>query len=473
MKAIKYLVAGALIMGLSAPVMAQDVNYKDALKPIETTLKAGNSNPKELEKTLKDYQKEYKKDPKALVALGNILAMNKQYDQANVVADAVIAKFKDYGDAYILKGDIYAMQDNGGEAATWYGQCMTMDPKNPQGYISYSNVYRKIDPVASAEALNKLREINPDYPIEAEAGHNFFSAGNYDKAYEYFSKAKPSTLEEYIYYEYAFTAYILNKKEESLNLCQSGIQKFPKDAAMQVLAMRTAVDLKKFDEALQYANVVMNTDSIKKNASIISYYGMALAGNKQYNEAIGQYQKALEMKADDPKPLQYISEAYKEMGDEDKALEYNQQYMDKNPNAAPTDFMKLAEIYINKAKKDPAKKVENIDKAIDVYAKLAEKYPTLKPFAKLQEGNTAFQNELDDKAITAYQEVITELEAKQCDADELSYLKQAYQYMGFIYTYDKQDFDTAKPYFDKLLKLDPDNKIAKDAFEKAGIQLGA
>jgi len=473
MKAVKYLVAGMLMMGLSAPVMAQEVNYKDMLKPIETTLKAGNTNPKELEKTLKDYQKEFKKDPKALVALGNILAMNKQYDQANAVADAVIAKYKNYGDAYILKGDIYAMQDNGGEAATWYGQCMTMDPKNPQGYISYSNVYRKIDPAASADALNKLREINPDYPIEAEAGHNFFSAGNYDKAYEYFSKAKPSTLEEYTQYEYAFTAYILNKKEESLNLCNSGIQKYPKDAAMRILALRAAVDLQKYDVALEQANTIMNTDSIKKNASIISYYGLALAGNKQYNEAIAQYQKALEMKADDPKPLQYISEAYKAMGDEDKALEYNQQYMDKSPNAAPTDFMKLAEIYVNKAKKDPKTKAENIDKAIAVYAKLAEKYPTLKPFAKLQEGNTAFQNELDDKAIPAYTEVINELEAKQCDADEISYLKQAYQYMGFIYTYDKQDFDTAKPYFDKLLKLDPNNKIAKDAFEKAGIQPGA
>ena len=358
MKAVKYLVAGMLMMGLSAPVMAQEVNYKDMLKPIETTLKAGNTNPKELEKTLKDYQKEFKKDPKALVALGNILAMNKQYDQANAVADAVIAKYKNYGDAYILKGDIYAMQDNGGEAATWYGQCMTMDPKNPQGYISYSNVYRKIDPAASADALNKLREINPDYPIEAEAGHNFFSAGNYDKAYEYFSKAKPSTLEEYTQYEYAFTAYILNKKEESLNLCNSGIQKYPKDAAMRILALRAAVDLQKYDVALEQANTIMNTDSIKKNASIISYYGLALAGNKQYNEAIAQYQKALEMKADDPKPLQYISEAYKAMGDEDKALEYNQQYMDKNPNAAPTDFMKLAEIYVNKAKKDPKTKAE-------------------------------------------------------------------------------------------------------------------
>lgn len=471
MKAIKYLIAGALIMGLSAPAMAQEVNYKDMLKPIETTLKSGNSATKEFEKEIKEYQKEFKKDPKALIALGNILAMHKDYDKANLVADAVIAKFKNYGDAYILKGDIYAMQDNGGEAATWYGQCMTMDPKNPQGYISYSNVYRKIDPQGSAEALEKLREINPDYPIEAEAAEGFYTAGKYEKAYEFFKKAPLKTLNMYRFYEYAVTTYGLGKKDETLQLCQEGIKKYPTSASLLVFAMRSAVDLQKYEEGLQFANQVMNTDSIKKNSSIISYYGLALAGNKKYNEAIAQYQKALEMKAEDPKPLLYISEAYKEMGNEDKALEYNQQYMDKNPDAAPTDFMKLAEIYINKAKKaaenkDAAKKVENIDKAIDVYAKLAEKYPTLKAFAKLQEGNTAFQNELDDKAIPAYQEVITELEAKQCDADEIGYLKQAYQYMGFIYNYDKQDFNLAKPYWEKLLKLDPDNKYAKDAIEK-------
>ena len=473
MKAVKYLVAGLLVMGLAAPAMAQEVNYKDALKPIETTLKAGVSDAKAFDKKLKEYQKVFKKDPKALVALGNALVIAKEYDKGNAVADAVIAKFKNYGDAYILKGDIYAMQDNGGEAATWYGQCMTMDPKNPQGYISYARVYQKIDPNGSAEALQKLKEINPDYPVEAENGHTFYSNGNYEKAYENFSKANHATMEEYIFYEYCFTTYVLNKKEESLSLCQEGMKKYPKDTAFLILGMRAAVDTQKYDEALQYANTIMSDNNIKKNSSIYSYYGLALKGNKQYNEAIAQYQKALEMKADDPKPLQYISEAYKEMGDEDKALEYNQQYMDKNPNAAPTDFMKLAEIYINKAKKDTAKKTENIQKAIDVYAKLAEKYPTLKSFAKLQEGNTAFQNEMDDPAIEAYKEVIAELENKQCDEDENSYLKQAYQYMGFIYTYDKQDFETAKPYFDKLLKLDPNNKIAKDAFEKAGIQPGA
>lgn len=147
-------------------------------------------------------------------------------------------------------------------------------------------------------------------------------------------------------------------------------------------------------------------------------------------------------------------------------MEYSQQYMDKNPDAAPTDFMKLAEIYVNKAKKNAETKVQNIEKAISVYDKLAEKYPSLKAFAKLQEGNTAFQSELDDMAIPAYEEVIKELEAKQCDADEVGYLKQAYQYMGFIYNYDKQDFEKAKPYWEKLLQLDPENKYAKDAIEK-------
>ena len=72
MKAIKYLVAGLLVMGLAAPAMAQDVNYKDMLKPIETTLKAGNADPKAFAKEIKEYQKEFKKDPKALIALGNL-----------------------------------------------------------------------------------------------------------------------------------------------------------------------------------------------------------------------------------------------------------------------------------------------------------------------------------------------------------------------------------------------------------------
>lgn len=463
MKAVKYLVAGLLMMGLSAPAMAQEVNYKDMLKPIETTLKAGDATSKEFEKEIKEYQKVFKKDPKALVALGNALVINKQYDKANAVADAIIAKFKNYGDAYILKGDIYAMQDNGGEAATWYGQCMTMDPKNPQGYISYANVYRKIDPAASADALSKLREVDPNYPIEAETGHNYYSIGNYDKAYENFSKAKHETMEEYIFYEYCFTAYVLNKKDEALTLCKEGMQKYPKDTAFQILAMRSAVDTQNFEEALQYANAIMSNNDVNKNSSIYSYYGLALAGNKQYDQAIEQYNKALETNKDDVKPYQYLAEVYKSMGNEDKALEYSQTYMDKNPNAAPSDFVKMAEIYNAKAQKGGPSKGANVDKAISVYNSFAAKYPQLKSYADLQAANIAFQNEMDDKALENYEKVINEVENKQYDEDEKGYLMQAYKNAGYIYWSSKNNLEAAKPYFEKLLKLDPNNALAKKA----------
>ena len=463
MKAVKYLVAGLLVMGLAAPAMAQEVNYKDALKPIETTLKAGVSDAKAFDKELKEYQKVFKKDPKALVALGNALVIAKQYDKGNAVADAVIAKFKNYGDAYILKGDIYAMQDNGGEAATWYGQCMTMDPKNPQGYISYARVYQKIDPNGSAEALQKLKEINPDYPVEAENGHTYYANGNYEKAYENFSKANHATMEEYIFYEYCFTAYVLNKKEEALSLCQEGMKKYPKDTAFQILGMRSAVDTQKFDEALQYATAIMNNADVKKNSSIYSYYGLALDGNKQYEQALEQFNKAIETNKDDAKPYQYMSQTYKNMGNEDKALEYAQLYMDKNPNAAPSDFVKMAEIYNAKAQKGGADKAANVEKAIAVYNSFAAKYPQLKAYADLQAANIAFQNELDDKALENYQKVINEVENKQYDEDEKGYLMTAYKNAGYIYWSSKNDLETAKPYFEKLIKLDPNNSLAKKA----------
>lgn len=48
-------------MGLSAPAMAQEVNYKDMLKPIETTLKSGNSATKEFERRSKSIRKSSRK----------------------------------------------------------------------------------------------------------------------------------------------------------------------------------------------------------------------------------------------------------------------------------------------------------------------------------------------------------------------------------------------------------------------------
>ena len=151
------------------------------------------------------------------------------------------------------------------------------------------------------------------------------------------------------------------------------------------------------------------------------------------------------------------------MGNEDKAIEFAQTYMEKNPNAAPSDFVKMAEIYNAKAQKGSTDKAVWVDKAIGVYNIFAEKYPQIKAYADLQAANIAFQNELDDKALENYEKVIKELESKQYDEDEKGYLMQAYKNAGYIYWGSKKDLDTARPYFEKLIKLDPNNSLAKKA----------
>jgi hypothetical protein len=53
------------------------------------------------------------------------------------------------------------------------------------------------------------------------------------------------------------------------------------------------------------------------------------------------------------------------------------------------------------------------------------------------------------------------------DADETGYLKQAYQLIGYYYWATKNDLESAKPYYQKLLVLDPNDKNANAALAPA------
>lgn len=465
MKKIKYLVAGLLMMGLSAPAMAQNANYSDMLKPIDQTLKSNaNIDAKGIKELTKDYQKEFKKDPKALIALGNSLLMNKKYDDASAIANAVIAKFKDYGDAYVLLGDIAAMKDDGGDAAMWYQQSMTMDPKNPNGYMRYANVYRKRSPEESERALNLLKQVRPDYPIEAEAGNNFYLGGNYSKAYEYFSKTQKENLDQYYLVAYAVSAYMNNKKDESLDIAKLGIQKFAKNITFDRVALWSAVDIQKFDEAITDANAIINTDSVEKSARDYIYYGLALKGNKQYQQAIDQYNKAFDMEKNNFKPYQYIADAYAEMGQEDKALEYSEKYMANNQDATPSDYAKLASIYTQKAEKGDANKQANLDKAYGIYEQMATKWPTIAAWVYNMAGMQASKAGQDDKSVEFFNKVVSLLGNKENrEDDETNTLKSALANLGYYYWITKQNLDSAKPIYEQLIKLDPNDKNARAA----------
>ena len=461
MKAVKYLIMGAFVFGLSTPVMAQ-ADYSSVIGTVSKALKDDPQATGAAKQLVKDFLKTYKKNPEAMVALGNAYLTSKNYDKAIECADLAIKKNKNFGDAYILKGDVEALKDDGGNAAMWYQQAMTLDPKNPNGYMSYANVYRKRSPSEADRALNELRKNVPDFPIDTETAHVFYTSGNYEKAMEYFNKANISNMAESRLGEYALAALSVNDFKKGLEVAKTAASRFPSNSAFTRLAMINGVLGQDWADGISFAEKLISSDA-EKNSGDFNYYARALAGAGQHEKAIEMFLKSFSMDGTDFKNLQSISESYTALGNTDKALEYSIMYLDKNPDAKPSEFSKLASIYIDKVKNGEDKDA-NWLKAMGVYDNLAAKYPHTANFVKFQKGHQAYVCEKDDEAIGYLTVLINDLKAKgDLDEDEKGYLLNACSEVGYIYWASKNDLDTAKPFYETVIQLDPNNSIAKKA----------
>ena len=458
MKTIKYLIIGVMILGIHTTVFAQD--YQSLIGPINTALKADPTNPNAAKDLVKNYLKLYKKNPEALVALGNTYLSVKNYAKANEMADLAIKKNKNFGDAYILKGDAEALQDDGGNAAVWYEQAMHLDPTNPQGYISYANVYRKRDPQLMQQTMDKLRQAVPDYPVDAVAGHAFFST-DLARAYENYAKADVNKLDNNYLYEYTQAAYYTNHKEEALQLAKRGIQKNAGEdyeSFYARFALYSAVDLEKMDEAKKYLDIMKAADK-EFTAKDHLYFGQTYIASGQFEEAVSSHEKSLSMDGKSIENYRHLSTAHKALGNEEKHLEYSEKYLSAAASPKPSDFVNLANAYLAKANTGDTEMY--FEKAMGIYDNMAAKYPTIASWAWLQQANEGKIFDKTDYAISKYKEVMNALGDKvDRSENETGYLKEALVNIGAL-VWNADGMEASKPYYQKLIEIDPNNETAK------------
>lgn len=464
MKAMKYLVVG-ILMGISVPAMAQEIEFSKALAPVAQAMK---DNPAAAEKMAKDFLKVYKKDPDAVLALGSAYLTVKNFTKADEMAELVLARskkdLKAQAEAYILKGDIEAVKDengNGGGAASNYATAMSLDPKNPTGYMRYASVYRKINPKLVEETYAKLRQEIPNFPIDAEAGHSFFSGNKFDKAFENYAKCNINQLDEGKLVEYLVSAVQLNKYAEALKIANFGGNKFSKNATFAQLGLWSAVETESFAEAEKIALRYLGLEG-DKNATDYTYYGKALMGQDKFTEALEKFNKALEVNAEATEPLAKISETYTKMGQEDKALEYSEKYLAKNKNANIIDYANFAQIFVNKAEKGDA--ANNYAKALSIYDQMVQKFPDYATWTNGIAAGIADKAGKEDLGAAYNQKIVDELGNKSdLNENQKGYLMQALKKLGYYYWGEKNNLDAAKPYYEKLIQLDPNDKNAKAA----------
>lgn len=465
MKTMKYLLAGAFLIGMSAQALAQDI--KSQVDAISKVIVANKANPKAAEDQVKEFYKANKKNPEALSGLGRAYLDVKDTANATKYAELAIKQGKNVAAGYILLGDIEVAKNDGGAAASWYKQATVLDPKNPQGYIKYANIYRVSSPATAAEMLEKLRSIMPDFPVDAVAAHNFYGARKYDKAVEYYDKVTDrKKLDKDQLREYALAAYFNGNNDKSIEVSTYGNGLFPRDAVLNRMTFYNALAKKDYDKAVKFADALFNaSDSAKIISRDYTMAGHAYMGQKSYDKAIEMFKQSLatEESSDVHKLL---SDAYSEVGDIDNAIaEYNA-YICKKENPTASDYMSLATIYTTTADKtaDAAAKAELLKKADGVYAQVIEKFPNYKAYGTYMRavihGNLDpdFSKGLSEPFYKELVEIVLGNTTK--GSNDTGYLKTAYYNLGAI-SYTRGDKENGDAYMRKLLEVDPNNATAK------------
>ena len=472
MKNIRYYLMSAVMLGLSVPAMAQN-DSKAAIDQVNKILTSTASADEKAEQ-VKTIFKANKKNAEVLVGIGRAYLDVKDTLNANKYVQLAMQRDRKYAPAYVLAGDIEVIKDNGGQASSWYEQAIYFDPKNPEGYRKYAQINSKVSPSAAVAKLEELRQQRPDYPVDLISADIYYRANNLTKAIEYFGKVQLNDMKDDQLVSYALCNFLKGDFEKSLAISQFGNNKFARNAALNRLSFFNLTNLKRYPEAIQFADRLWNaSDSTKITSSDFLYKGYAYQGNKQYQEAIDAFNESLKLnennESDRNDALKNIANAYTELGNIEKAVETYDTYMKGLKNITALDYNTLANMYRTDAdKKTGAAKTAALEKAISVFNELAEKFPSVADFAMYQNAHIGYEIDPETKLGTAkpfYEKLITIIKGHETpgDKDNERFI-EAYRYLGYYYTL-KNNKAQAKTYWGKVLEIDPNNETAKQALK--------
>lgn len=463
---------------VSGSAMAQEVSVKDAVNAIKT-----NKDQAAVAAIVKDVTKAYKKDAKALAAIGRAYLDVKDTANTRKYADMAIAitnksKTDKVGDGFMLMGDLEYYKDDPGAAAAMYQNAYYYEPTNISAYVKYARVMRGVSPDMAVEQLEKVRSLDANYPVDAEAAHIYYEAAKKNGAYmqkvlEYYGKVTPAKLYDHdpsYLTEYALAAFANQKNEVSKNLALYGLSKKPRNAGYNRLALYNSVELKQYEEAKGYVDALFNkSDSVELTANDYKFAGITFSALKDYDSAITYYNRQLESSTDPVQKanvMKDLSDAYKGKGDFEKSLQLYEEYLKLNPKVGINDYNGLANIYRNQAANlQGDAQVASVNKAVEIYKTMEEKYPSNADFCNFMAARTLGlidATQAKGLAKPYYEKLAKIVEEKGVkDNSDKARLSEAYTYLG-IYLYKiKNDSAAAKPYFEKLQQLDPENETAK------------
>ncbi len=403
-----------------------------------------------------------------MVAAALVNTENKITDEAlGYIQSALELSPRDY-DVLITAGDVYLEMNNGGQAASHYERAESVNPKRAKAYTRVASIWLRVKNVESTLAdLNKALAIDSNYaPALKLMSELYYKAKMYEKAKYYYSKYLQNS-EVSLANQQRFARILFNGKEyeDALELTADLLKQNNVDIYMYRVAGysyfevgESKKDTSYYRKGIAALNKFITTINPTKIISNDYEYLSKLYSRLPGNDSITVYyiEKAIETAPEKNELNREAGQIYIRIKKFDKAINSFESYLSKASRTTLVDYqlMGIAAYYgkaYTKSDSAYAKIIEQKADYADGYYWRGVNNAALDPDFK-----TPVAKDFFEKYVSMAETDATKNKQK---------LVSAYTSLGFYYI--KNDKNTiAKEYFNKILKLEPENKTAKDILKQ-------
>jgi tetratricopeptide (TPR) repeat protein len=450
--------------------------------------------------TIQSAPEKIKADPWYKVAYGNVLLQQgKKSEATSYFNDALKETKEKNADILSAVADAHINSQSGdiNYAIELLDKAIKRDKKNPSLYVLKGDAYLKLANGSEAfKAYQEATKVNDKY---AEAYHKlgklFVSQKNPEMYVDYFQKAIAADP------NYARSMYRLYVHEFNRHPAKA-MEYYNNYLAKSDRSVENEYDLadlffinKQFAKAIQKADALIQSEGEKVQPRLYKLISYSYADQKDSAKAFDYIEKYFTKEADSNK----VSKDFLLRGDLYAALNENDSLafvyydkavaLEKDSSQLENYFKRFADLAAaNKNYSEQAKwlgkyaatsdRATNIDlfnwglahyraeefvAADSAFGKYVAKYPEQSFGYYWQAKSRALQDKdlSQGLAIPAYQKLVEVLEKNPNDPNYKKWLVESYAYLAAYETNTEKDYAEAVGYFEKVLKVDPENTDAK------------
>ncbi|MDR1543103.1 MAG: tetratricopeptide repeat protein [Prevotellaceae bacterium] len=422
------------------------------------------------EKSLAALVKINKKDMLAQVAAVRAYIDNRLFDKAQQQIAAAKKVNAKYAPLFVAEGDLLAQKNEIGEAGNRYETAILFDKNCKEAYVKYARFFTKLNPTAAIEKLTELLALDENSPLTyRELGEVYYQNSRYTdaaNAYEKYVKNDKYSVNDLS--KYAIILYSKGTKEDyekSLEIINSALKYEPDNKLLNRLYVYNKAELKD-SLALDYSNDFLKLPNVNFVAQDYIYNARLLNAKGLKDEAVAQYEKALQIDTANTEIYKELSNVYYLNRQYPQAIENYKKFIQKSDNTNTTANVNFSLVlgqycYVAAYADSTTRQIycAEGDTALAYVIEMAPR-TYLGYFWRAR-----IQNLLDPESklglAKPYYEAAAEILA-QDPAKNSKNLIECYRSLGAYY-FEQKDYKTTKSFQEKILELNPTDENAIEA----------